>query len=201
MADNSIKEAQEIFAKAKADQSRDIRFALVEKAVTEGSGDVFPNHSYYDALVLSWAMISHAQNSFFMLIGDGVENFVGQMEQEFREMLMRFNKNGGEAKIAIVSSASRHSPLFDKFSSEFKNVFSYGFLRPKPGRESAIRHFTVADGKMYRYEESHAPIIDDNLPGSADVIKAEVSFDNEYFVERLKNQFDDYWKYHQKPVQ
>jgi len=191
----TIREAQEAFRRAKNDPALDIKFDLINLAIEKNLDISFQNHSYYDALLLSMAMISHAQKSFYMFISDGAENFIRQMEPEFRGMLGRFKKNNGIARIIILSTEKERFSLFDSVESNFSGVFSYYTVQIQKERATDYRHFTIADGKMYRIEEPHEIITEDS---SADSIRAEVAFDNKYVVDYLKEVFDSYWKASEK---
>ena len=193
----TIKDAQCAFQKAKRDTSLDIKFDLIRMTIEKNLDLTFKNHSYYDALLLSMAMINHAQKSFYMFISDGVEDFICQMESEFRTMLERFKKNNGIAKILILSTEKASFKLFDDIACDFKSVFSYHVVPIARENVKDYRHFTIADGKMYRIEEPHEIINEDS---SADSIRAEVSFDNEYVVTYLEEVFDNYWKVVEKPA-
>ena len=193
----TIKEAQDAFKRAKNDHSLDIRFDLVKMAIEQNHYHVFQNHSYYDALLLTMAMINHAQKSFFMFIGDGVENFIQQIETDFRAMLHRFRDNDGTAKIIVLSTEKKNLPSFDTMEREYAGAFTYRATTIQKENATDYRHFTIADGKMYRIEEPHEIITENS---NADSIQAEVAFDNVYVVEYLKKVFDSYWKELENPA-
>ena len=189
----TIREAQEDFRLAKSDPSLDIRFALMEIAIKKDPNAVFRNHSYYDALLLSMAMINHADESFYMFIGDGAEVFIEQMKDEFRAMLTRFKTGEGgrrEARIIILSTEKNEFSLFKELAVEFKNLFAFLSIPIKREDAKGYRHFTITDGKMYRLEEPHEPVGNDTL---ADTIRAEVAFNNKYVVKYLEEVFESYW--------
>jgi hypothetical protein len=166
-------------------------------AVEKNLDVTFQNHSYYDALLLSMAMINHAQKSFYMFISDGVENFIRQMETEFCDMLDRFKKNSGTAKIIILTTEKEKFPLFDSMVNRFGGVFSYRTATIQREQATDYRHFTIADGIMYRIEEPHEIITEES---TADSIRAKVAFDNKYVVEHLHDVFNSYWKAIENPA-
>lgn len=164
--------------------------SLLDEMVRAGSDAELHNDSFVDALLLTGAMIRSATFSFCMMIGQGVDLFLGALKDDLEEMLRRFERGSGFARVVLVSA--NPSPLLEDIRKRHPDVFDFRRTTAKPGKEVDVRHFTVTDMKSYRLEHPHGPIGEDS---EADCIKAEVCFNGPDVATERTQYFNRVWDY------
>jgi len=164
--------------------------SLLDEMVRAGSDAELHNDSFVDALLLTGAMIRSATFSFCMMIGQGVDLFLGALKDDFEEMLRRFERGSGFARVVLVSA--NPSPILEEIRNRHPAVFDFRRTTVKPGKEGDVRHFTVTDMKSYRLEHPHGPVSENSDAGC---IKAEVCFNGPDVATERTRFFSRVWEY------
>lgn len=164
--------------------------SLLDKLMSSGADAELNNDSFTHALLLTGAMIRSATFSFCMIIGQGVDLFLGALRDEVEGMLERFKQGNGFARVVLVSDAP--SPLLEELKKNYPTVFDFRRTTVKPGKEDLVRHFTVTDLKSYRLERHHGPISETS---DANSIKAKVHFNGPEVAKERTQYFNRVWGY------
>ena len=192
MSEKVIKTVEQVIADYNADKENEFSAGrrIVRHLINSGDSMKVDNDSYADALLLTSGMMSHAKRSFDVFVGEGVVGFLDTLKDDVERMLNRFKESFGKARFIVL--CKKAIPYLDALKQEYGIAFDYKTASLKQGYEKITEHFIVADNHMCRVEKPHAPI---TCSSPADVIKAEVSFNNTEIAQFYTERFELYWKY------
>lgn len=164
--------------------------SVLDEMMRSGSNIELHNGSFEDALWLTGTMICFSMFSFCMIIGQGVDLFLGALRNDVTDMLSRFNHRKGFARVVLVSETP--SPILEEFKKQYPEVFDFRQTTAKRGMEELVRHFTVTDLKSYRLEYPHGPITENTDSCS---IQAKVCFNGPAIATERTQYFNQVWDY------
>ena len=164
--------------------------SVLDEMMRSGSDAELHNGSFADALLLTGTMMRSAMFSFCMVIGQGVDLFLEALRDDVSEMLNRFNRGKGLARVVLVSG--QPSPILKKLKKQYPNVFDFRQTTAKPGKAEFVSHFTVTDLRSYRLEHPHGPISESS---DAHSIQAEVCFNGPEVAAERTQYFNQVWDY------
>lgn len=156
---------------------------MYEHLIANRSGAMIPNSDYLHALQLTSLMLRKAKNNFCMLAGGCTDDFIKLLEEDFCGMLKRFRAENKEPARLIVVNARVEMPTLRKLSTGFPTTLKVVWAHAK--QEAKVSHYIVADN-MVRVEQPHPQLTNES---PADVIKAEVYFDDKPRADFFREQF------------
>lgn len=169
-----------------AEGYRSLDRSLVDFLIDAGVGQAFSNDSYFDALVLTEAMLDRTNHQVKIVTGCGCGGFYSALFPHLTTALDRIRISGGHAKMIVATRNSEYPEWLDALSREYDGVFSIGIVAPS----DQVPHFIVCDGKIVRSERPHGEL---TKHSSAHEIKADVYFSSPDHGRILETSFDALW--------
>jgi hypothetical protein len=158
--------------------------SLITLLIDAGFSQPFKNDSYYDALVLTEAMLNRSNHRIKLLTGPACDGFYSALSVHFMNALQRIHNAGGEVKMIILGTC--FPPALGELVKKFPGTFQIALAKPL----TKLRHFIVCDSKIVRVEEYHEEL---SANSGAHEIKADVNFNNPSQGKMLETYFDSIW--------
>ena len=161
---------------------------MVEDIIANDPSRIFDNYSFDHATFLSEKMFRKAEKSVSILTRHLVpEDARAQgMRREFCAMVRRLSELPTKPAVRVVTTGWNAIPAWaDELQKETGRTLDIFLATEDDKEKSSTSHVFVIDGKMFRYEQPHAP---DELD-----VHAKVSFDNPETAGRLQQQFNRLW--------
>jgi hypothetical protein len=158
--------------------------SLVTFLIDSGFDQPFKNDSYYDALILTEAMLNRANHSIKLLTGPACDGFYCAISDYFTQALERIQRAGGQVKMIILGDS--YPKGLTELASKFAGTFEIALAKPFKD----LQHFIVCDSKIVRIENIHGKL---DGQSSAHEIKADVNFNDPAKGKMLETFFESIW--------
>lgn len=162
--------------------TRDVVNVIREKGQSRG----LKNSNYFHALTLTHVMLEHTSSAFRMITGADGDEFLGCLDNAFRDMLERLRQANQKAKVILLDGEPKY---LSGFRDDYSDVLEYELATV--AEDNTVNHFIVCDDDMSRDEQPHDPIDNDE---DASTIKATVDFSNRAKAGLLAARFDRIWR-------